>query len=111
MREIKYGEPLCLVNCNVLMDQLCWTLPKKCGATFSNRIICVTVFADDLVLLNYSPVRLRRQIYRTVFLRQCGLALNVVKSHTVASFGYLRKTVVHVSVTFNIDGQPAQGLS
>ena len=89
------------------MDHLLRSLPQECGAIFNNNAIRAMAFADDLVLLADSLTGLQHLLDHTArYLKDCGMMLNNIKSHTVAIYGdsNRRKTVVDARATFTIQG-------
>lgn len=97
----KQGDPLFPFNFNIMIDQLLRTLPQECNATFNKRTICIPDSTDDLVILIDSAVELHLLInHTTVFLHECGMELNSVKSHMVIIFGHHWQTTVGASAIF-----------
>lgn len=97
-RGVKQGDAPSLVNFNILVDEHFQIQPKGCGDTFNSQTTKTVTFDDDLMLLDDSTVGLQHLIDHTrPFLRECGITLNNVKSHTVAFFGYREKIIVGAS--------------
>ena len=88
-RVVKQGDPLLWITiCNIVIDHLLISLPRKCGLRFGGGVIRAMAFADDMNLIAETPQGLQALIdHSMAYLLQCEMKIYQAQSHAVSIVG------------------------